>query len=49
MDYWLVVGKSQNWEIAFKKGNIWGLKENQRHLWEVSVKVTFCSFMSHSL
>jgi len=34
MNHWLVVGKSQNWGIAFKKGNIWGLKENQRHLWE---------------
>jgi len=34
MNYWLVVGKPQNWEVAFKSGNIWGLKETQRHLWE---------------
>lgn len=34
MNYWLVVGKPQNWEVAFKSGNIWGLKERQRHLWE---------------
>ena len=24
----------ENWETAFKHGNIWGLKERQRHLWE---------------
>jgi len=34
MNYWLVVGKRQNWETAFKEGNIWGLKEAQQHLWE---------------
>jgi predicted RNA-binding protein len=34
MNYWLVVGTTQNWETAFKHGNIWGLKERQRHLWE---------------
>jgi len=34
MNYWLVVGKPQNWEVAFKSGNIWGLKERQRPLWE---------------
>jgi len=34
MGYWLVVGKPQNWEVAFKNGNIWGLKETQRRLWE---------------
>ena len=32
--YWLVVGSRENWETAFKHGNIWGLKERQRHLWE---------------
>ena len=34
MNYWLVVGATQNWHTAFKHGNIWGLKETQRHLWE---------------
>lgn len=32
--YWLVVGTPQNWHTAFEHGNIWGLKESQRHLWE---------------
>lgn len=34
MNYWLVVGTTQNWHTAFEHGNIWGLKESQRHLWE---------------
>jgi predicted RNA-binding protein len=34
MNYWLVVGTKQNWETAFEHGNIWGLKERQRHLWQ---------------
>jgi len=34
MNYWLVVGSKQNWHTAFTHGNIWGLKETQRHLWE---------------
>jgi hypothetical protein len=34
MNYWLVVGTTQNWDTAFKHGNIWGLKETQRHLWQ---------------
>ncbi|GAI22722.1 unnamed protein product, partial [marine sediment metagenome] len=34
MNYWLVVGKPENWDTAFNYGNIWGLKETQRHLWE---------------
>jgi predicted RNA-binding protein len=34
MNYWLVVGTKQNWDTAFKHGNIWGLKETQRHLWQ---------------
>ena len=34
MNYWLVVGTPRNWEIAFTHGNIWGLKQTQRHLWE---------------
>lgn len=32
--YWLVVGTPENWQTAFEHGNIWGLKETQRHLWE---------------
>lgn len=34
MNHWLVVGSVKNWHTAFKHGNIWGLKETQRHLWE---------------
>mgnify|MGYP000265223358 FL=1 len=34
MQYWLVVGSVRNWQIAFEHGNIWGLKETQRHLWD---------------
>ncbi len=34
MNYWLAVGAMQNWRTAFEYGNIWGLKETQRHLWE---------------
>ena len=34
MNYWLAVGTKQNWNTAFERGNIWGLKETQRHLWE---------------
>lgn len=33
MQYWLVLGNPENWEIAFKHGYIWGLRESQRHLW----------------
>ena len=32
--YWLVVGSVANWHTAFEHGNIWGLKETQKHLWE---------------
>lgn len=34
MNYWLVVGSPRNWDTAFKRGNIWGLRQTQRHLWE---------------
>ena len=34
MRYWLVVGSPKNWDTAFNHGNIWGLKQTQRHLWE---------------
>jgi len=33
MRYWLVVGSRKNWDAAFEHGNIWGLKQTQRHLW----------------
>lgn len=33
MNYWLVVGAVENWKEAFQKGNIWGLKERQKHFW----------------
>ncbi len=33
MNYWVVVGTLENWREAFQKGNVWGLKERQRHLW----------------
>lgn len=34
MNYWLIVGTKQNWDTAFKQGNIWGLSDRQRHLWD---------------
>ena len=34
MNYWLAVGSPTNWDTAFNNGNIWGLKESQRRLWE---------------
>ena len=34
MNYWLAVGSLENWKTAFGNGNIWGLKEIQRHWWE---------------
>ncbi|MDI6888825.1 MAG: EVE domain-containing protein [Methanocellales archaeon] len=34
MSSWLVVGRPENWETAFDLGNIWGLRQNQAHLWE---------------
>lgn len=33
MNYWLVVGSKDNWAEAFEKGNIWGFRERQKHLW----------------
>lgn len=33
MNYWLVVGARENWKEAFQKGNIWGIKERRKHLW----------------
>ena len=34
MNHWLAVGTKQNWDTAFEQGDIWGLKETQRHLWQ---------------
>lgn len=34
VNYWLVVGSKKNWQTAFQHGNIWGLKNTQRILWE---------------
>ncbi len=36
MNYWMAVGRKENWDTAFQNGNIWGLKETQRHLWQAS-------------
>ncbi|MBL7165611.1 MAG: EVE domain-containing protein [Dehalococcoidales bacterium] len=33
-NYWLAVGSRRNWETALAHGNIWGLKDTQRHMWE---------------
>lgn len=33
MNYWLAVGAIENWEEAFEKGNIWGLKERKKKRW----------------
>lgn len=34
MNYWLAIGSPMNWDTAFNHGNIWGLRETQRRLWE---------------
>lgn len=33
MNYWLIVGTSKNWEESFQRGNIWGFRERQKHIW----------------
>ncbi|MEM3421421.1 MAG: EVE domain-containing protein [Candidatus Hadarchaeum sp.] len=33
MQVWICVGKVENWETAIS-GNIWGVKERQKNLWE---------------
>ena len=35
--WWLAVGPSQQWQIAFENGNIWGLKASGRPgvMWEL--------------
>lgn len=32
--YWMAVGSRANWEEAFERGNIWGLRQRQKHRWE---------------
>jgi hypothetical protein len=32
--YWMVIGAPANWTEAFGSGNIWGLKQTQKHHWE---------------
>jgi len=34
MNYWMAVGSLENWKEAFDKGNLWGLREKQRHHWD---------------
>jgi predicted RNA-binding protein len=34
INYWMVVGSPANWKEAFEKGNIWGLRQRQKHRWE---------------
>jgi predicted RNA-binding protein len=34
INYWIAVGIPANWTEAFKSGNIWGLKQTQKHYWE---------------
>ena len=34
MNYWLAVGPPENWETAFRQGNIWGLTSQQKRWWE---------------
>jgi predicted RNA-binding protein len=34
INYWIAVGIPENWTEAFKLGNIWGLKQTQKHYWE---------------
>jgi len=33
VNYWMAVGTQANWKEAFRKGNIWGLRERQSHHW----------------
>jgi len=33
-NYWMAVGSPSNWMEAFAKGNIWGLRQRQKHRWE---------------
>ncbi|MGB8707360.1 MAG: hypothetical protein WCD72_05345 [Dehalococcoidia bacterium] len=34
INYWIAVGIPANWTEAFRSGNIWGLKQTQKHYWE---------------
>jgi len=31
---WLAIGKDKNWDTAFRNGNIWGLEEKQKEVWD---------------
>jgi hypothetical protein len=31
--YWLVVGSSEHWHVAFENGNIWGLQPTKKTWW----------------
>lgn len=33
-NYWMVIGSPANWKEAFEKGNIWELRQSQKHRWE---------------
>lgn len=33
MNYWLIIGKKENWIEAFELGNIWGFKKRNINLW----------------
>lgn len=33
-NWWLVIGRPGNWQTSFESGNLWGLKEVQRGLWQ---------------
>jgi hypothetical protein len=33
MNNWLAVGPPENWEIALKQGNIWGIPSRYEKLW----------------
>jgi hypothetical protein len=37
-NYWMAVGSVENWNEAFRLGNIWGLEPKRQTLWE-SVEV----------
>lgn len=34
VQYWLVVGTQEHWQVAFENGNIWGLQANKKRWWE---------------
>jgi len=34
MTWWIVKGPPENWEVAFEKGNIWGVTSRYEKLWQ---------------